>query len=345
MDKTYLFFLLSIILFIALGGGLFFAYRYRKTLQEKAKRFGFLWNVLLTLFLLTGVFLGIESYYRFISDQTDSFGMSLVSEKWLQTHYQLNNFKARDDVDYQLAVPEGKRRVTFIGDSFTAGHGIKQVKDRFANRLREAHPELDIHVMAANGMESPDQLGLLEKIKGESYEFDVVLLVYVPNDISLFVPETYDLYDKVDAFKEGLNFFTGNSYFLNHLYYRKKAQAEPAIRNYYDYLAKSYFSSPWEKEKEILMKMDSLVTASGAVFGIVNFPFLHQLGEGYTFRGAHQQLAAFCQQNQILHLDLLSLFEDHLHEDLTVNQYDAHPNERAHQIAAEAISPFLYSKK
>jgi hypothetical protein len=36
-------------------------------------------------------------------------------------------------------------------------------------------------------------------------------------------------------------------------------------------------------------------------------------------------------------LDLEPVFREHPRENLTVNRYDAHPNERAHEIAADAI--------
>jgi hypothetical protein len=36
-------------------------------------------------------------------------------------------------------------------------------------------------------------------------------------------------------------------------------------------------------------------------------------------------------------LDLWPVLKPHLGEGLTVNRFDAHPNERAHALAAEAI--------
>src|ERR1043166_10236465 len=93
-------------------------------------------NALVFCFLCSLGFLGGEIYYRFIYDTTDSFNYTKVSRRWQARHYQKNAQTVRDNVNYQLRIPPVKRRITFIGDSFTAGHGVKNVEDRFANRNR-----------------------------------------------------------------------------------------------------------------------------------------------------------------------------------------------------------------
>jgi hypothetical protein len=41
------------------------------------------------------------------------------------------------------------------------------------------------------------------------------------------------------------------------------------------------------------------------------------------------------------HLDLLPVYVDYADAELVVNRFDAHPNEFAHSLAAEAIGRFL----
>jgi hypothetical protein len=41
-------------------------------------------------------------------------------------------------------------------------------------------------------------------------------------------------------------------------------------------------------------------------------------------------------------LDLVETLEPHVDEGLTVNRYDAHPNERAHKLVAEALRAGLF---
>jgi hypothetical protein len=48
-----------------------------------------------------------------------------------------------------------------------------------------------------------------------------------------------------------------------------------------------------------------------------------------------------CRREGIPCLDLLPVLEPHASEKLTVNIFDAHPNERAHELAADAIADRL----
>jgi hypothetical protein len=70
---------------------------------------------------------------------------------------------------------------------------------------------------------------------------------------------------------------------------------------------------------------------------VVIFPFLHDQGPRYPFAATHEKLVGHCRDAQIPVLDLEPVFRPRAGEDLTVNRFDAHPNERAHAIAAEAI--------
>src|SRR4051812_31642508 len=98
-------------------------------------------NALFLLLLLTLLLAGAETYYRFVYDTTDSLSYTRTSQRWFNRYYRRNSAGWRDNVEYALTIEPGKRRISFIGDSFAAGHGVKSVEDRFANRIRAAHPD------------------------------------------------------------------------------------------------------------------------------------------------------------------------------------------------------------
>ena len=81
-------------------------------------------------------------------------------------------------MDYSLEL-SGKRRITFIGDSFTAGHGVADVEERFVNQIRTMRPDLEIHAIARNGWDTSHEIDNLEKLWQLCYEFDQAVLVYV----------------------------------------------------------------------------------------------------------------------------------------------------------------------
>src|SRR5689334_7684915 len=72
-------------------------------------------NGLVLAFLLSALFLCLESYYRFACDQTDALTSTLVTKAWYDRHYQTSSLGVRDNVNYTNALTAGRRRVTFVG--------------------------------------------------------------------------------------------------------------------------------------------------------------------------------------------------------------------------------------
>jgi lysophospholipase L1-like esterase len=90
--------------------------------------------------------------------------------------------------------------------------------------------------------------------------------------------------------------------------------------------------------------MRDLVRANGGQLRVMTFPFLHTLGADYPFRSVHLQIDEAWRELGVAHLDLLRVFQGSKPEQLTVNPHDAHPNENAHRLAAEALEQWLPEK-
>ena len=300
-------------------------------------------NGLVFLFLCSVVLLGGEFYYRFIYDTTDSFGLTKTTAKWIARHYVLNNYDLRDSRDYRTRLREGTRRVTFLGDSFTAGHGVANVEDRFANRYRAARPNVDVQVVAINGYDTDYEIKLLRALKRSHNKFDLVVLVYCLNDISDVSPQWQRINRQIHRDPgHGLSgYLIQHSYFLNTLYYRWIAGHDANVTDYYHFVLDDYRGPAWEQQKKQLTTLRDIVTGGGGRLVVVTFPFLHSLGPDYAFAPVHKQLDGFWKSIHVPHLDLLDVYRSHKPSELVVNRFDAHPNEFAHKLAAEAIIPFL----
>ncbi len=301
-------------------------------------------NGLVLLLLLSFVLVAAEIYYRFIYDTTDAFGLARVTRDWMMKHEQMNRFGFRDSVEYQIDRPPGTRRVTFIGDSFTAGHGVPDVEDRFANRIRRMHPDRDVQVLATNGFDTGQELALVKQLAGARYPFDLVVLVYCLNDIADIVPEWKRISEKIYA-RPRPPVLIEHSYFLNTWYYRLRSARDPEIKQYYSFVIDAYQGPLWAAQKERLATMAELVRAGGGRFLVVVFPFLHRIGAGYEYGAVHEQIGRFCAEIEAPHLDLLGIYSEERSRDLIVNPRDPHPNEHAHALAADAISAFIAEKE
>jgi hypothetical protein len=299
-------------------------------------------NLLLTLALVGLLFLTGEVYYRFVYDSTDSMGFTKVSQRWFVNHYHRNGAKVRDDREYYLALTPGQHRITFIGDSFTAGHGIKHVEDRFANLLRNQHPDWEIHVMAMLGFDTGDEVDYLAGWLEKGYQLDEVVLVYCLNDIGDLVPEQRADVNQVFWDATHGSWLRQNSYFLNTIYFRLKIRLDPHMRAYFGYVRSAYQNAAlWEHQKRRLTAFRDLVNSHGGRLAVVTFPFFHTLGSDYEYEFVHTQLDQFWRSLNVPHLDLLPVYRSFRRDQLTVNRYDAHPNEYAHALAAPVIDRFL----
>jgi hypothetical protein len=296
----------------------------------------------LLLFALVGLLcFGGEFYYRFFYDTTDSFAYSKVTLRWFERYWVRNQNGLRDNIHYPLEKQPGRRRVTFIGDSFTAGHGIKSVEDRFANLLRRENPGWEVHAMAMPGYDTGAELRLLEQLLERGYELDLVVLVYCLNDLSDIVPRQQEALRQIGMQSRNRPWLVRTSYFFDVLSYRLSLRRNPNMLGYYELLQEAYRGPLWQTQKCRLLALRDLVGNHGGRFAVVTFPFFHTLGPNYAYESEHQQLQAFWAESGTPHLDLLPIYRPFETEQLIVSPFDAHPNEKAHALAASAIGDFV----
>jgi hypothetical protein len=301
-------------------------------------------NLLSLLCLCSLILFGGELYYRFVYDTTDSLSLTKVSRRWFQRHSVINGAGMRDTLPgYPFQPPPGKRRVTFIGDSFTEGHGVADVQKRFVNLVRARHPEWEVHMFAKLGADTGSELASLQQLIDMTYRFDVVVLVYCLNDISDIVPECKAILARIHAGGEP-NYLVEHSYFVNLLYWRWRAARDPYVRDYDSFVVGAYEGPLWEEQKRRLAEFESTVRSSHGRLLVVTFPFLDKLAADSPYRGVQDRLSSFWRQLGTPNLDLRELYVSHASEELVVNSHDAHPNERAHDLAADAIEAFLLAE-
>jgi hypothetical protein len=297
-------------------------------------------NLLILLLLCSMLLLAGEVYYRFFNEATDAFGLARGTKEWFVRHYHFNQLGFRDSIEFTFERLPGRRRITVVGDSFTAGHGIRDVEDRFANRIRSMRPDWDVQVMASNGFDTGAELQLIQNLRASRYGFDQLVLVYCLNDIADIVPEWQAIQQRLYN-SPGPGFLLEHSYLLNTIYYRVKSTRDPDISRYYHFVVDAYDGPLWEKQQQRLAAFEQTVTSAGGRLLVVTFPFLHELGASSSCRPAHRRLADFWHHLGTPHLDLLGLFAAHEAEDLMVSNRDPHPSERAHELAAEAVLAFV----
>jgi hypothetical protein len=168
----------------------------------------------------------------------------------------------------------------------------------------------------------------------------MVVYVYMMNDIESLDPRTEEALKSLQQNLPEFWLFR-RTYFFNWLYFRTVQATGPTGGGYFSHLVDSYQSEAWDRLTDVLSRLNANCRYHQAEFRMVIFPFLHDLGPDYPFKPAHAKLVEFCKSEGIPVLDLEPILAAHVEEGLKVNAYDAHPNERAHKIAAEAIEEHL----
>ena len=332
-----LFLILPLIAFFATRGFFKFA---RPRMTERRVLSLICGNALVLLSLLSVLVLSGEIYYRFYYDSTDSFGICKTTTTWFERHFHRNRSGFRDSINYLPTVKPGKRRFSFLGDSFTAGHGIANVEDRFANQVRAIKPDTEVHVLAKCGWDTGLQIELLEFLPESGYQTDVVVLVYCLNDISDITPEWQKVLDRVYELPQP-GFFASHSYLFNTISARLRMTQQTDVSDYYGFVKSAYEGPVWDTHRERLVGLRDSIVNGGGQLCVVTFPFLHALSDDYAYEDVHRRLADFWMEIGVPHLDLKDVYTDKTPGELVISSRDAHPNEHAHTIAARAIVGFL----
>lgn len=301
------------------------------------------WNVALSGWMFLAFLTVCELVFALFVHHTDATNATNISKRWITRHIdgEQNDIGFRDTRDFPKSLPEGGKRVCFFGDSFTAGHGVEDSSDRFsdliAERLEARQPgKYVINNLGQLGYDASLIEGLVRAALIEGNQMDVVVYVYMMNDIEGFDPRTQEVIQEMQK-QPPQPFLIRHTYFLNWLCFRTMQATGPRAGRYFSHLVDSYETQPWDDLAAKLRQLHENCAAHHVDFRMVIFPFLHDLGPDYPFRSAHAKLVQFCQSEGIPVLDLEPILTPHVDEGLKVNPFDSHPNERAHKLAADAI--------
>ena len=325
---------------LVLLSGLFMRRLVRTTLKGRATKL-ILGNLLALVFLLSTLFFCGEMYYRFIFDKPDPYGVTRATWRWFARHFQYNRMGLRDNMEYSPTMLPGKRRISFLGDSFTAGHGVGRPEDRMVNLVRARRPDWDVHCLAKVGVDTPHEIKMIEWVTTLGYQFDTVVLMYCLNDVAALSPGYEDACRRIYLKQQNEGFLLKHSYLVNTLYYRVAIRSQPDIADYYGFVRDAYKPENWSAEEDQLKLLHDLVASRNGRLMVVIYPFFHLVGRDYPYTEAHRKVAGFCASNSIPCLDLYDVYSGRKPGDLVVSRYDSHPNEKANAIAVEPIIKFV----
>lgn len=270
-----------------------------------------------------------------------------------QTYHNLatNSAGMRASREYPKGRPAGRKRVVFLGDSYTAGDGVSNGQ-RFTDRLEKMHPRLDALNFGLNGSGTDQQLLIYEHLARE-YEADAYVFCICVENIARNLYSCFPSYD----WSEQQVYYRPKPYFelaggallpRNQPVPREKRKREalgdwkcefPYIPGESDAYAiyKQADAPHWQTMKHILGRF--LAQVRGAKVFIVPLPmYNHYLGElGPTYLPRFEELAD--ARNGVFVVDLLPAFTAVPMEEREAFRFrdDPHYTSVAHGIVADAL--------
>jgi len=303
-------------------------------------------NGLVFLGLLGLVALAGESYLRFACVQTDSFGVSLPARRWFALHTQLNSLSCRDR-EWAIIKPSGVRRIAFVGDSFTYGWGIERTQDRFPDRIQSlfdgrAPGTVEVMNVAKPGWDAGAELEPIRDMIAV-WRVDEIVLCYVANDIEKLLPTSEDFNPTRPPDVQFFNM--DSSCLMDYLYRRIYLPRVPSVKNYHDWLAEGFGDeATWRWHQQQLNAVIKHCQDNGVTIRVALLPFIRTSGDKLHIAELHSTLRAFFEANQTPVVDLYPAIVGIPTDNLVVNRVDAHPNERAHELFAQAIWQAFYAQ-
>ena len=121
--------------------------------------------------------------------------------------FETNDAAMRASRDYPRARPAGRKRVVFLGDSYTAGDGVSNGQ-RFTDLLEARFPGLDALNFGLNGSGTDQQL-LIHETMAREYEADAYVFCLCPENIARNAYSCFPSY----SFRERLTVYRPKPWF------------------------------------------------------------------------------------------------------------------------------------
>ncbi len=254
--------------------------------------------------------------------------------------YEINQSRMRGP-----AVPveksAGSFRVVCLGDSFTFGEGVHYPDTypaRLQKLLRKAMPNRTVEVLNAGVQGYGTKFAVRFYLSYcRKFKPDVVTLGFFLNDAS-DVNET--VRDRVAMTEPPpLSGAAGVSRLWSIV--ERGRYARRVQGDYFETTRRSFDSEEWRICKDLLVGMREAGKLEGFRFVVVIFPILWELDGAYPFEDIHERIRAACRAADCEWIDMLDTYRGRRAESLWIHPTDQHPNEIAHDLAAETIARYL----
>jgi lysophospholipase L1-like esterase len=285
-------------------------------------------------------------------------GNTYSSRIWFDRYWETNSWGYRDR-EHGLKEASQKTKVMFLGDSFVAGHGIKNPADRISDIVaEEMGDQFEIHNLGRNGADSKVEL---KNLVAYPVKPDIVILSHIPNDIehvnqpgtqqgfgpSQSTPDQEMVIPEPHLAGIGfLRFLSEGSFTLNYIYWKfngfiegvESVDLQEKPEDFGDSYITRYFDPPALAEHHAdLQQIISWCKIREIPLLFLTFPETYDGAIDFTQNEINLPLANWLRPQNIPVLHAYDALKPIPMKDRIVNFNDLHPSEQAHQAVAELL--------
>lgn len=286
----------------------------------------------------------IEIIFMFISLSHGS-GEAFSGKIWGNRYWNpINKYGFRDEEP-----KNGKNTVFFVGDSFTAGWGVKKIEDRFgevaASELIKQGKGINEINLGRYGADTRLEYHIFETfIKKTQIKPKHVVLQYFVNDMDKLIQNNTKCITppfNIPTWKKSL---IEGSYLANYISNIYPSQNNYILPKECDYLEKLKFvynnNSLWKKEEEQLARFQNYCHRNNIKATIVFFPFMEDLTLAKKL-GIEKRVRLFCNKNNIYLLNVTELITKIPRQKRQVSIVDSHASSEVHNIVGKQLAKII----
>jgi len=255
---------------------------------------------------------------------------TITAENWYDYYWNpINKLGFRDlEIDNKDL---SKKKIFFVGDSFTAGHGIKKIKNRFPDLFSSYEKDYEIFNISKPGIDSEREYELLCDYPIKP---DILVLQYFGNDIDriaakhgLSFPDAYNYEGKSKI----LEFSVRGSALINYVYW----SIPRANFDYTGLLKRSYSDKEiFNEHCQDLNRFIEYSEENNCQLIVLLMPFLTDVGASDFYIS---KIDSFFQSKGIKTINIGNLVTDMPVKERIVNKMDAHASEKVNRRIAEKL--------
>lgn len=294
-------------------------------------------NICTALLSVFVTFMFLEAIFMFIP-RSHGIHYSLAGKLWVERYYKpLNHLGFRD------REPDNSRPVIlFVGDSFTAGHGLNTISERFSNIVEEKLVSSGRNFRAINigGMAADTTLEYIRMMKFISYtkiKPETIVLQYYGNDIENAAAKNYRVTFDITELPIKMNIFlryiVPRSYVINYIYW---LFPRDYFQPYLHYLQQAYKNKTILNEhKQDLELFINYAKQNSIRLIVVIFPFLQDIEMSDAMYV--NNIVNLFESHNIPTVNVSSLIRDIPLKGRIVNMNDAHASAKVNRMVADEI--------